>query len=82
MFVDKDVVKFKIMGKTVYLYSTDTCYGRQTVADINDQVYYLGDEPSSIASAFIAWQSVNGRDLTNEELHQALVDNHLMSEGI
>ncbi len=82
MSVYKDLVSFVVLGDTISLISDETSHGRNTVAEINDHYHYLGDEFPSIATAIFAWQEVNGRDLTNEELRQVMVDNHLISEGI
>lgn len=82
MLVRKDYVTFKVMDKEINLYSEDMKYGLSTVAEIDDHFYYLGDELPVIASAILAWQKVNDRDLTNEELRQVMIDNHLISEGI
>ena len=82
MIVRKDCVTFKIMDKEINLYSEDMKYGLSTIAEIDDQFYYLGDELPVVAAAIFAWQEVNDRDLTNEELRQIMIDNHLISEGI
>lgn len=82
MLVYKDHITFTIMEKEINLISDETVYGRNTVAEIDDQYYYLNDEFPSIATAIFAWQEVNGRDLTSDELHQVMIDNHLISAGI
>lgn len=82
MSVYKDVVSFVVLGDTISLISDETSHGLNTVAEINDRYHYLGNEFPGIAAAIFAWQELNGRDLTNEELHQIMVDNHLISEGI
>jgi len=43
---------------------------------------YLGKELPHIAAAILAWQMVNAHELTNEELRQVLMENHLIFEGI
>ncbi len=82
MLVYKDYLTFAVMGKDIHLISDETAYGRSTVAEIDGRYYYMDNEPSNIATAVFAWQEVNGRDLTSEELHQVMVDNHLISEAI
>ncbi len=82
MLVYKNCVAFVVMGDLINLISDETSYGRNTVAELNDRYHYLGNEFPSVAAAILAWQEINGRDLTNEELHQVMVDNHLISEGI
>lgn len=78
----KNYLSFIVMGDQINIISDETSYGRNTVAEINGDYHYRGDELPGIASALHAWQEVNGRDLTNEELHQIMLDNHIISEGI
>jgi hypothetical protein len=82
MTVRNDCLTFQIMGKEIHIYSEKIGHGRSTVADIDGYFHYLGDEPANIAAAVFAWQEVNGRDFTGEELRQVLVDNHLISEHL
>lgn len=82
MIVYKDYVVFTILGEEINLISDETAYGRSTVAEINGQYHYLDEELPTIASAIFAWQELNNRDLTTEELHQIMVDNKLISEAI
>lgn len=78
----KDDVVFKVMGDNVYLISDETCYGRNTVAEINRQLHYLGDEPPTIATAVFIWQELNSKLLSSDELHQVMLDNNLISAAI
>ena len=80
--VYKDYVVFTILGEEINLISSETAYGRSTVAEINDQYHYLDDELPSIAAAVFAWQELNNKDLTNEELEQIMADNKLISSAI
>lgn len=73
---------FVILGKEVYLSSEMIGQTRNTVAQISDQFHYLGNEPANIASAVFAWQDLNGRDLTEEEFRQVLIDNEIISQAI
>jgi hypothetical protein len=83
MIVYKDYLTFTVMGEEINLFSDeDTDYGRNTVAEINGGFHYLGDEPPGVSAAIFAWQEVYNRELSSEELHQVLVDNHLISEAI
>lgn len=81
MIVYKDYVVFTIMEQEITLYSDETAYGRNTVAEINGSYHYLDSEPSSISSAIFAWQELYNKELTGEELHQVMVDNKLISEA-
>jgi hypothetical protein len=80
--IRNDCVTFKVLGQEINLYSEDMEYGRNTVAEINNHFHHLGNEYPSISAAIFAWQEYNGRDLTNEELHQVMLDNNLISQGI
>jgi hypothetical protein len=82
MSVYKDYISFDIMGDKVSIISDETSHGRNTVAEIDGNYHYLGDEFHGIAAAIFAWQEVNGTDLTVDELHQIMLDNHIISEGI
>lgn len=82
MIVYKDYVSFMVMGEEIALISSETAYGRSTVAEINGHYHYLDDELPSIASAIFAWQEIYNRDLTTDELHQIMSDNKLISEAI
>jgi hypothetical protein len=82
MIVRNDCVSFKVMGQTINLYSEDFGYSLSTVADMGDHFHYLGNEHPNVTAAIFAWQEVNGRDLTNEELRQVLVENNLLSAAI
>jgi hypothetical protein len=82
MVVRNDGTPFKVMGQEIWLYSEDLGYDRNTVADMGDRIHYMGNEPPNVATAIFAWQEVNGRDLTSEELRQVMIDNHLISASI
>ena len=82
MLVYKDYLVFKILGEEINIISDETAYGRNTVVEIDKVFHYMGDEFPGVAAAIFAWQEVNGRDLTNEELHQILDDNKVLSQAI
>ncbi len=82
MIVHKDYLTFTLMGKELNVISDETSYGRNTVVEIGERFHYMGSEPGNIATAIFAWQEVNGRDLTSEELRQVMVDNHFISDAI
>jgi hypothetical protein len=82
MIVRKDCITFQVMGQEINLYSEELEYGRSTVAEMGNYYHYLGDEIPGIAAAIYAWQEANNRELSNEELRQIMLDNHLISEGI
>jgi hypothetical protein len=71
---------FIIMGQTITLVSDEGAYGLNTIADMGDFNHYMGNEYPTISTAIFAWQEVNSRLLTNQELHQVMIDN-LIIEG-
>jgi hypothetical protein len=82
MIVYRDCTTFKVLDGKIHLYSEELQHGRNTVAEVNGRFHYLGIELPNIAAAIFAWQEVNGRDLTAEELRQVMIDNHLLSQGV
>lgn len=82
MIVRNDGTLFKVLNREIWLYSEDLGYDRNTVADMDGIIHYMGSEPPNVATAIFAWQEVNGRDLTSEELRQVMIDNHIISAGI
>jgi hypothetical protein len=82
MIVRNDCSSFKVMGQTINLYSENLGRSISTVADMGEYFYYLGNELPNILAAVFAWQEVNGRDLTNEELHQVIIDNQIITGAI
>lgn len=82
MIVYNDYVTFKVLDKEVNLITDELYFGRNTVAEVDGKIHYLGNEIANVAAAIFAWQESNGRDLSNEELRQVLFDNNLLSEAI
>ena len=82
MIVHKDYATFSILGQDINIFSEDLGCVRNTVAEIDGSFHYLGDEGPNVGSAVFAWQDVNGRDLTEDELRQVLIDNRLISQAI
>jgi hypothetical protein len=82
MIMYHDYVTFLVMGQEVNLISDELDFGRNTVAEINNRIHYMGAESPSITTAIFAWQEVNGKELTDEEFKQVLLDNQLISGAI
>jgi hypothetical protein len=82
MIVHKDYITFSVLGKEINIFSEDLGHSRNTVAEMDGNFHYLGDEVPNVGSAVFAWQDVNGRDLTEDELRQVLIDNRLISQAI
>ena len=81
MIVRRDCVTFKVLEKEVHLYSEELPQGRNTVAEIEFRLHYMGHEIPNVATAIFAWQEVIGRDLTTEEFRQVMLDNNIFSQA-
>lgn len=82
MIVYKNYQVVNILGEEVNVISDETAYGRSTIVEIGKNFHYMGEEFPGVAAAIYAWQEVNDRDLTNEELQQIMEDNSLVSQAI
>lgn len=82
MIVYKDYVTFVVLGQEINLISDELDTGRNTVAEINEKYYYLGNEYPNVSAAIFAWQDAFERELSGDELRQTLIDNKLLSEAI
>jgi len=72
----KNYLSFKIKNKSVYLFSDETAYGLNTVAEIGGLKYFLGNERANISTAIFAFQELIGTTLSVEELKQIMMDNY------
>ncbi len=70
-----DYTTFTIANTQVSLISDNTDYGINTIAEINGNYHHMFSEVVSLPTAIFAFQECMGRDLTDDELKQALDDN-------
>ena len=82
MIIYENHLTFSVLDTKVLLFSETLETGINTVAEIGQRLHYLGHEQPTIAAAILAWQEVNGRELTDEEFKKVLVDNHLTSDAV
>lgn len=82
MIVYKDYTIYDVLGKKVNLISDEMGTGQNTVAEIDDVYYYLGNETPNVLAAVLAWQESTGKDLTEDELNQVMIANNLISGAI
>lgn len=68
---------FDILGRQVNISSEETCYGRNTVMEIEDEIYYLGDEYPGIATAIFGWQEHFNVELSTENLIEIIDTNKI-----
>jgi hypothetical protein len=72
----KDYITFKILEDIVDVFSDETDYGRNTVALINEKVYYyLGLEEPTLENVMFAWQDFNEVLLSEEQFETILKQN-------
>ena len=76
--VRKDYITFTVLDQEVNFISDECHFGRNTVAEIDDEYYYLGKQLPNISMAILAWQEANSRELTEQELRQVLTDNNVL----
>ena len=74
----KDYITFTIMDQKIHLISDECYFGRNTVAEINFQYYYLGGEIPNIAAAIFIWQEINKKELDTQELRQVMIVNKIL----
>lgn len=75
MIIYKKYMTFQVLGQDINIISDETDNGRNTIAEMSNQYYYLGDEAPNLMTAIFAWQEVNGRSLSEKETHQVMTDN-------
>jgi hypothetical protein len=73
---------FNILGTTIALYSEELDVGINTVANIGDDYFYLGNQPPNIETVVRLWEQLNNRSLTQQELDKVMSDNNLKSQAI
>jgi hypothetical protein len=82
MIVFKDYTMYHVLDKEVVLVSDDVGSGLNTVAEIDNNYYYLGNETPNILAAILAWQEFSGKDLSEDEMKQVLMVNDLYSGAV
>ena len=76
--VHKEYTIFSILGNEVNLISDYCACGINTVAEVNDQFYYLGCNLPTIGTAIIAWENIFNKKLSDKDFHQVLIDNNIL----
>lgn len=69
---------FKVLEATIHLYSEELEYGYSTVAEVDNQIHYLGNELPNITTAIFAWEYIFNRLLTKEELRRVLNEHNIL----
>lgn len=78
MIVYHNCATFKVLESTIHLYAERMDYGYNTVAEVDDKLWYLGNEYPNLTTAIFAWEYINNRLLTKEELRQVLLDHKVL----
>jgi hypothetical protein len=67
---------FSVLGQEVFIFcEEETAYGKNTVAEINNQLFYLGNIEPDITAAILAYQGVTGKYLSDSEFDLTLKQN-------
>jgi len=74
----KGYVTFIILEREINIISDEMVYGRNTVAEIDGNLYYLGNKSPNISTAIFAWQKYSNRELTADERYQVMMDNAII----
>lgn len=73
----KDCLEYKIKDKKITIISDLINEINNTVAEIDNKYYYLGDETPNLLAAIIAYQEVTGLTISASEMHIILEENKL-----
>jgi hypothetical protein len=73
--MNKNYLEYNILNNEVFIVSDETDYGRNTIAILPTQYYYLGDEAPNLFTAIFAYQESANYELTQDELTQVMTDN-------
>jgi hypothetical protein len=77
VLLKQDCRTFQVLKLPINLYSEELSHGRNTVAELDGKFYYLGVDPPTLTAAIWAWQEVQGRLLTLEELKEVMIENSI-----
>ncbi len=80
MILYSDCIPFIIAGQEVNLISDITDYGMITIAEIDGTYLNMWLEPANLSTAIFAFQELNNRELTDQELKQTLDQNPINKE--
>ena len=72
-----DVQKYIIQENGIELFNSETAYGNQTVAIVNNRYHYLGDQALSIMTAIVYYEKLNNMIFTTTEIGQIFIDNKI-----
>lgn len=72
-----DFITFIVKGVTVNVVCTNTDIGINTVAEIDNHYYYLGQVKPDVSAAISAWQYMSGKQLSNKEFNEVVRENSI-----
>lgn len=78
----RDAITFNILDIEVLLYSHDINGILNTVAEIDEDIYYLGENAPNILSAVEVFENFTNSKLSKEELQQVMLENNLVSKAM
>lgn len=70
-----EMIVFHVLDMSIELFSSETCYGWKTAAEIAGRYHYLEDELINIETAVNLYQYLNNRMLSQEEIQLVMDEN-------
>lgn len=77
-----DIKTYQIKDALIGIFASQTAYGWHTIAEVDQQYHYLGDQLSNIATAIALWEDINDTKLSQIEVEQVMIDNSLKSFAV
>lgn len=75
MIVYKNYLSYNVQNLEVNIIAHTCDGGLNTVAEIGDKYYYLGNQSPNILLAIIAWEFHSGKQLSQQEIDNCLIEN-------
>lgn len=70
-----NAIFYHVQGLEIELISDMTAYGYQVIAGIEKTYYHIGDQLVNLQTAIKAWEMLNKRHLTQEEIIEVHIEN-------
>jgi hypothetical protein len=77
MIIYKSYLSFNVLGVAVNLITQPYLDGVNTVAEIKDKYYYLGNQTASVLAAIFAWEIFLDREISDQEFEKVLLENNV-----
>jgi hypothetical protein len=77
MIIYKNYSTFHVLGLTVNLITQPYLDGLNTVAEIKDKYYYLGNQTANVLAAIFAWELFWDKEISDEDFEKVLLENNI-----